>query len=166
MWEVQRRYIGWCFQKHAWKWCPRLPLTPLSGELLLSCWPRMEWVWVAALVHTPAVCKGPFSTRLHQHLFCCILEDSHLTLTSLIYGVHIFTSHNDSSEITLRFFTAFFKKNYYLIYMYVSMWMYGDYVLLVLMKARRHETRTWSPRYLWVSPGGYRDQTSSSLEEQ
>lgn len=47
--------------------------------------------------------------------------------------------------------------------MYVSMWMYGDYVLLVLMKARRHETQTWSPRYLWVSPGGYREPDLSPV---
>lgn len=87
----------------------------------------MEWVWVAALVHTPTVCKGPFSARLHQHLFCCILEDSYLTLTSLIYGVHIFTSHNDSSEITLRFFKdllLFLKKLLLDLYVcvYVNVW--------------------------------------------
>lgn len=48
-------------------------------------------------------------------------------------------------------------------YIYVSMWMYGNYVLV---KARRHEMWTLGPQYLWVSPGGHRDQTSSSLEEQ
>lgn len=114
--------------------------------------------------------QGSLSSCLRQLLFCCILEDSHLTLTSLIYGIYLYVNIDIyiyiSSERTLRVFflkICYLFWIYYLMYMYVSMWMSGNYVL---EKIRRHKTWTWSPQYLWAPPGGYRDQTSSSLEEQ